>query len=128
MKYFRVKAKCGHVSRNKYTLKDLYIYAHDAKEAAKIARLRGRVKHDHKDAIKDVVEIEKDEYVSGLIKQRNDPYFNVHCKQDQNRYCGELMIYREEEVITYKKKHIRRNMIENSIINDWKKGKDYLYE
>lgn len=45
MRYFKVEAKCGHVRRNNYILKEFYVKAESKKEAARIllqCRVRGR--------------------------------------------------------------------------------------
>ena len=86
-KYFAVIAKCGHVGRNKAILKTFYIKAESGKEAAKKARNTPRVKHDHKDAIRDVVKITFEEYVAGKLKMQNDLYFQIHSSTEQ-RKCG----------------------------------------
>lgn len=73
--YYKVLVKCGHVGRNKYILKWLYIKAIDGKEAAKIARNIPRVKHNHKDVIRELKKIPFDEYVIGLKMNLQDKYF-----------------------------------------------------
>ena len=76
MKYYIVTAKCGHVGKNKYILIDFPVVAEDGETAAQIVRLIPRVKHDHKDAIKEVKQVDYDLYYErnslnfGLI-----PYF-----------------------------------------------------
>ena len=62
--FFEVSAKCGHVGENKYVIKQFYIKTTTAKEAARIIRFAPRVKHDQKDAILKVTEINYDEYVA----------------------------------------------------------------
>ena len=61
--FFEVQAKCGHVGRNNYIVKNFYIRTDSAKRAAKIIRLAPRVKHHQKDAIVKVREIEREEYI-----------------------------------------------------------------
>lgn len=85
-KYFKVQAKCGHVGRNHYLLKWFYIKAFNGKEAAKKVREKPRVKHDHKDAIQQVLEITLDEYLVGLKSQLVDKYFQCSSKQEQENY------------------------------------------
>ena len=58
MKYFMVTAKCGHVGKNNFYKGTLFLKAENGKEAARIARDCPRVKHDQKDAILDVKEID----------------------------------------------------------------------
>lgn len=63
MGYFKVQVKCGHVGKDYYFPGELYITAENGREAAKVARVMPRVKHDHKDAILSVSEIDVDSYV-----------------------------------------------------------------
>lgn len=129
MKYYKVKAKCGHVGRNNYLLKDLYINAFNAKEAASIARNTPRVKHHHKDAIRNVEEISYDEYCLGLTKQKNDYYFNVCNKKDQALYCDLMdQIEKEERAMKYKKNRNRQHIISLFVSKEWKRGRSYFYE
>ena len=81
--YYKVLVKCGHVGRNKYILKRLYIKAISGKEAAKIARNTPRVKHNHKDVIRELKKITFDEYVIGLKMNLQDKYFKADNKQEQ---------------------------------------------
>lgn len=112
--YYRVLVKCGHVRRTKYILKYIYIKANDGKEAAKIARKTPRVKHDHKDAIREVKEIEFDEYLNGLKKMDKDMYFKIHNSSDQRIYnfTNEVKIYSEDKIINYKKNRNGRRLRE----------------
>lgn len=131
MKYYEVEAKCGHVRRSNYVLKKFYVCAEDGKEAALKVRHSPRVKHNHKDAIRNVVEISYEEYVIGLDKQSNDPYFLVHSSSEQREKCNftENEIFKEEATIIYEKPtHARRRMINDTLSKDWKLGRSYLYE
>ncbi|MGN1372736.1 MAG: hypothetical protein ACI4VK_01660 [Candidatus Coproplasma sp.] len=56
--YFEVQAKCGHVGRHNYVIKNFYVKAESGKEAARKIRLAPRVKHDRKDAIIRVKQID----------------------------------------------------------------------
>lgn len=94
MKLFRVVAKCGHVGRNYYVLKEFAIKAANGKDAAKIAREMPRVKHHHKDAIRSVTEITIEEYYSLLKLNSEDPYFSCTSIQEQRLY--EEVVYPEE--------------------------------
>ena len=87
VKYYAVTAKCGHVGRGYYILIEFGVGAKDAKEAARIARSIPRVKHDHKDAIRKVREISREEYLKIQYRNYNDPYLKAHNKQDQETYC-----------------------------------------
>lgn len=103
--FYKVLAKCGHVRRNFYTTKWFYVKATSGKEAAKIVRYKPRVKHDHKDAIKQVIEIEYEEYINGLKIMASDMYFNVHNIQDQKLYncVKEDEVYPEDKPVKKKK-------------------------
>ena len=94
MRMYKVTAKCGHVGRSHYVIKDFPVKANDGKEAAKIARELPRVKHHHKDAIRSVVEISFEEYWSLVKANEADPYFSCENVQDQRSY--EEIIYCEE--------------------------------
>ena len=106
LKYYKVMAKCGHVGRNYYILKWFYVKACDGKAAAKIVRNKPRVKHDHKYAIQQVVEITVDEYLLGLKIQLEDKYFQCSSKQEQESYkciSQDDLLPEEREQIKYKK-------------------------
>ena len=81
MKYFEVIAKCGHVGKNKCIFITFACAAENGKEAAAKVRLYKRVKHDHKDAIRDVQEITFEEYMKLRSENDADPY--LHCKNPQ---------------------------------------------
>ena len=87
MWYIQVPAKCGHVGRRHYIVKDFYIEATSGKEAAFKVRYTPRVKHNRKDAILSVEVITKAEYLIGKAVQAEDPYFQVHSSTEQRR-CG----------------------------------------
>lgn len=121
MKYYKVKVKCGHVRKNKYILKWIYVKAEDGKEAAKIARRKSRVKHNHKDAIKEVIKIDFEEYSLGLRAMEDDNYFQVHNKQDQIRLNAvkQEELIDEEVVKKFKKKSLGRRLREIAIEKEW---------
>ena len=83
-KFFEVVAKCGHVGRGYYYEGVFYEIASDASYAAKIVRGRGRVKHDHKDAILSVREISQEEFELGLKAKENNPYYSCSNKREQD--------------------------------------------
>lgn len=99
-KYFIVTAKCGHVGKNKYIEKNLTIIAISKKEAAEKGRAYPRVKHNWKDAIIDVVEVDEDEYWKFRVENYNDPYFSVRNIQEQRYYCDQI----HKEVIEVERK------------------------
>lgn len=83
MNYYKVVAKCGHVGRGHYIIKDFFIKAEDGKEAAYIVRFRPRVKHHWKNAIVTVTLISKEEFIRGQKLFKSDPYFNVTNSSEQ---------------------------------------------
>lgn len=83
MKYFEVEAKCGHVGINRCILITFACIARDGKEAAGKARQFPRVKHDHKDAIRNVREISFEEFVKLRCENDADPF--LHCKNPQEQ-------------------------------------------
>ena len=115
-KYFKVRAKCGHVGKNWFVLKWFYVKALTGEEAAEVVRDKPRVKHNRKDAIKEVHEITFEEYLDGLKANSEDMYFKCTSRQEQEFYqCVKLEeIYPEEdEHPNYKKKRNgqrRKNM------------------
>lgn len=121
MKYYKVKVKCGHVRKSKYILKWIYVKAEDGKEAAKIARRKSRVKHNHKDAIKEVIKIDFEKYSLGLRAMEDDNYFQVHNKQDQIRLNAvkQEELIDEEVVKKFKKKSLGRRLREIAIEKEW---------
>ena len=133
MKYYRVLAKCGHVRRNNYILKNFYLKAFTAKEAAFVVRYLPRVKHDKKDAIKNVEEISFEEYEAGRLENNLDPYFKVKNSSEQRLFCqfeeGEIL---REDIIEYKNK--RRNRRTKPYGHEWishcllKRSYEYYYE
>ena len=78
MKYYEVEAKCGHVGRKNYVLKNFPVMAENGRKAAEKTRGRPRVKHHHKDAIRKVTEIDETRYLELMNINRADPYFQ--CK------------------------------------------------
>jgi len=131
MKYYKVEAKCGHVGRNNYIIKMFYVCAEDGKEAALKVRNSPRVKHHHKDAIRNVYEITYDEYLVGLDANSVDSYFLAHNSTEQRMLCcfGNNEINKEEQKDLFKKPtHARRRIINTMLVKDWKSGRSYLYE
>ena len=108
--YYCVTAKCGHVGKNFYILKDFAIIAKDGKEAAAKARLIPRVKHHQKDAIRNVTRLNEDDYKSLKECNKNDPYLNCFNIQQQRR---DLKIY--------------NNRLPEETINKYTKEKDVKY-
>lgn len=96
-RYFKVKAKCGHVRKKYFLPVEFAVMASSAKEAASIARHIPRVKHDHKDAISSIEEISYEEYELLRIENEENPYLNCKNKQEQNINCGDLYLYVQKE-------------------------------
>jgi hypothetical protein len=90
MGYFQVKAKCGHVGREMYYEGAFYVKANNGRAAAAVVRMKPRVKHDHKDAILAVAEVEYGEFKAGQASNRNNPYFQCRNKQTQLAYMANI--------------------------------------
>lgn len=86
--YFEVCAKCGHVGRKFYVEKVFAVCARSAREAARFARQIPRVKHDHKDAIKYVREIDEERFDEIMLENEEDMYFKCKNIQEQRLYCN----------------------------------------
>ncbi|MDY3905114.1 MAG: hypothetical protein SO007_08040 [Candidatus Enteromonas sp.] len=130
MKYYQVKAKCGHVGRNNYIPKTFYIKAEDGKEAASKVRKIPRVKHGKKFAVLETKKITKEEYLEGIRINKEDLFLKVTCVQQQRVLCPNLEeeIIKEEETATYKKSQVRRHLVENVRIKEWQSRKNYIIE
>ena len=87
-KYFSVKTKCGHVGKFHCVWIDFAVAAENAKEAAEIARQIARVKHHHKNAIKEVIEITVDEFLKLKAINDADPYLHAKNHREQLQIEG----------------------------------------
>lgn len=96
-KYYIVEAKCGHVGKDRYILIKFPIKAASKKEAASIARLLPRVKHHHKDAIRDVQEVDYNAYASQLEENKYNKYLNAKNIQEQREYYSDYYLDSEDE-------------------------------
>lgn len=103
-KYFEIVAKCGHVGKRKYYEGTFYISAEDGKIAADVVRGIPRVKHDHKYAILSVTKIDEEEYLLGIEKGRNNPYFLCDSQQEQKMYWEEISQFVKDEPVIYDEK------------------------
>lgn len=123
MKYYKVKAKCGHVGRNHYILKWFYVRALNGKEAAKIVRNTPRVKHHHKDAIREVIEIRFEEFSRGIRAHNKDMYFKVDNSTDQRllNVLDKEIIYDEIGKTKYKKRRTGQYLKYQSLIKEWQR-------
>ncbi len=90
MFFFKVDAKCGHVGKHRFFKGEFYVKAENGKEAAARARLCPRVKHDHPDAILDVIRITEEEYKEGMLKSQSNPYYFCKNKQEQKAIMNEI--------------------------------------
>ena len=93
MRLYQVSAKCGHVGRSNFVVKEFPVKANDGREAAKLVRNFPRVKHHQKDAILDVFEISVEEFESLRERNSNDPYFQCTNVPEQRMY--EEIVYPE---------------------------------
>lgn len=124
MNYYVASAKCGHVGRNNYIIKNFYVRAEDGEEAAKIVRYTSRVKHTRKDAIITMKKITEEEYAKGTKLMKKDMYFHVHNKQDQIKYqaVNDVEILKEiKEKPKYKKSYIKQHIKYAILDKYWKK-------
>ena len=108
MRLYQVSAKCGHVGRNYFVVKNFPVKAQDGKEAAKIVRNFPRVKHHQKDAILDVIEISAEEFEFLLEHNGTDPYFQCTNVQEQRMY--EEVIYPEFTTEKPERKHSSKSI------------------
>lgn len=97
MSYFLVEAKCGHVGKGKCIYICFPVKAESAKDAAAKARKYKRVKHHHKDAIRQVQKITYEEYLKLQMKNSGDGY--LHCKNIQQQ--RELKDFEERVEVDY---------------------------
>ncbi len=89
-KKYIVTVKGGHVGRKYYIPLRFPIEATSKKEAARIARQIPRVKHDHKDAIIDVIAVDDETFFKQIELNNQDPYFKAKNKQQQNIFKDDI--------------------------------------
>ena len=85
-----VNAKCGHVGKDLYYKGTFFTKADSGKEAAKKVRNFPRVKHDHKDAILCVKELDYLNYLIGRSLVKDDIYYRCDSKQEQMIYWEDI--------------------------------------
>ena len=90
MKYFEVTVKFGHVGKNKYYKGNIYLKAENGKEAASKARACPRVKHDHKDAILSVTELDYETFKKLWKHNEEISYFSCYNVQEQRNCLCEI--------------------------------------
>ena len=109
-KFFEVKAKCGHVGRTNCIWIRFAVVAKSRSDAAKRARMFGRVKHDHPNAIGYVKEIDFNSFM--ILKAENDadPYLHCKSKREQKQIADfESRVEPDEYNIKRKEKKHTRN-------------------
>lgn len=111
MDYFLIQTKCGHLGKQNYIAITFPLIASSAKEAARIARKKGRVKHNHKDAILKVEKVSYGEYFKQKLINEYDPYLCVKSRHEQNKIMP-LIAHRilkdnHQDEIELKKKYKR---------------------
>ena len=116
MKYFMVTAKCGHVGKNNYFKGTLFLKAENGKEAARIARECPRVKHDQKDAILSVTEINSIIFEAGREMNHKIHYYTCETIQEQRQYMSEIVdnIFVEERVFEEPVRRTKRHSLRSS--------------
>lgn len=132
MKYFNITVKFGHVGKSNFYKGYLYLKTESKKDAAEKARYCPRVKHDHKDAILNVEEIDKDLYFEGLEKNRAIRYFSCYNVQEQREcFCEiEESIFKENDVECKharhsKKRSLRKNYNDDPEFDYYKHNKNF---
>lgn len=121
-----VKAKFGHVGRNRFVLKEIPIKANDGKEAALKARNTPRVKHNWKDAIVNVREVTYSEYLNFLFQHEQDLFFKCKNVQQQRVLCKDIYketiqntsISRNNRSEKLKYLFLKRKVEDEHIVND----------
>ncbi len=113
MKYFMVTAKLGHVGKNNYYKGTLFFKAENAKQAAKQARECPRVKHDQKDAILSVTEIDSIIFEAGREFNHSIHYYTCESMQEQRMYFSEIEnnIFVEERIFDEPRKNSKRHSL-----------------
>lgn len=132
--YYEVTAKCGHVGRKKFIPIKFAVKAKDGKEAAKKVREFPRVKHDHKDAIIDVVKIDYNTFAEIRKNNNNDPYLHCSNRKEQNiiKNLNERLEVdlRNADIKYDKKKRKERIRLKNKkekILKEANSNEDYEY-
>lgn len=123
MRYFKVIVKCGHVGKHNYYKGTLFLKAESAKDSARIARNVPRVKHDQKDAILDVKEIDFSTFEEGRKSNHLLHYYKCENVQEQRIYFPEIAdnIFIEEKTFDER----RKNSKKHSLRNDYNFDPDY---
>lgn len=96
-KYFEVIAKGGHVGRDKYYECHFPVCAPNKEIASLYSKNLPRIKKDHKDAILEIIEVTKEEFLSICQKFDINPYFHCNSKHEQNENFKEIRKNLQEE-------------------------------
>lgn len=109
-KYFEVIAKCGHVGRTRCVLINFAVKAESKAEAAAKVKEYRRVKRDHKDCIREVIEITFSRFMELRAVNDADPYLHCKSKWQQKQIAGfhERIEDDEYNVLRNKKKTDRQ--------------------
>jgi len=118
--YYIVTAMCGHVGKGHAILKDLPVWASDARQAAAIARYIPRVKHNYKMAIVAVRRVDYFEYLKQIEINSADPYFRVQNKREQFAACGKLETINLKEIAELKRYPKKSKVSERCYVNHYK--------
>ena len=120
MKYYEVTVKFGHVGKNKYYKGNIYLKAENGKEAASKARACPRVKHDHKDAILSVTELDYETFQELWEQNENISYFSCYNVQEQRDCLCEIQdqIFQETRFEQEPVKRTKRHNLRNNYNND----------
>ena len=83
-KYFKVRAKCGHVGRQKFCFKDFYVHGKGKREAMDyvLEKCPGVKRQLGSKAIEGVWRVTREKYIEGKQITREDPYFKCHGHDD----------------------------------------------
>lgn len=133
MKYYEVTVKFGHVGKNKYYKGNIYLKAENGKEAASKARACPRVKHDHKDAIFSVTELDYETFQTLWNHNKEISYFSCYNVQQQRDCLCEIQdqifeeTYFDPEPVRQTKKHNLRNNYNNDPDYDFYKNRRNIW-
>lgn len=108
-KYFIVEAKCGHIGKQFYIPIKFAVVATNAKEAANIARNFPRVKHNHKDAILSVEEVDYTTFITQIKLNSKIDYLKCKSKYEQKELNYWIEQNRVEETDIAKKHRMKDN-------------------
>ena len=128
MKYYIVIAKCGHVGRRHYIPVAFGVCANSGKDAAARARFLPRVKHNFKDAILFVKEVDKGTYLKRRTINFYDLYLNIE-DNTENKIVEHFLyprLFDEPNVIqddTEDEEKINLKKIKKAMHNNKRKGK-----